>query len=78
MRVRYAETTPTPVHAVKVGDHLMHRRTGEVRRVDAIARTLTERRLILDDGSYIDTMFLNMVAVTREPVSDVEVGGRDA
>lgn len=62
----------TPVHAVKEGDRLRLRRTGEVREVVAIARTLTERALMFDDGTYIEAMILDTVFVTTEPVSPLE------
>lgn len=69
MRVTQADTA-TPVHAVKEGNHLRERRTGEVREVVAIAATLTERRLFFDDHTYIDSMILNTVFVTEDPVTE--------
>ena len=70
MSVRYAETMPTRADAVQVGDHVRERRTGEVRRVEAVAATLTTRRFFLDDDTCFDAMFLDTVHVTREPVSE--------
>jgi hypothetical protein len=69
MRVRYADTTPTPAHAVKAGDHVRERRSGEVRKVVTVVRTLTQRRFLLDDGSAFDAMFLDTVHVTQKPVT---------
>lgn len=63
----------TRADVVKVGDHVRERRTGEVREVVEIARTLTERRFILDDGTVFDAMFLDNVHVARQPMSAAEV-----
>lgn len=68
MRVTRADTA-TPVHAVREGDHIRERRTGEVRKVVAIAKTLTERRLFLDDETHIDSMIFNTMYVTTDEVS---------
>lgn len=77
MRMRNAETTPTRADGVKVGDHVRERRTGEIRRVVEVVRTLTERRFILDDGSTFDAMFLDTVFVTQEPATHRTIGASD-
>lgn len=66
MRLRYADTA-TPVHAAKVGDRIRERRTGEVRSVAQIARTLTEFRLYFDDDTYIEAGIFDTVMVVQEP-----------
>ena len=66
MRVALAETSATPVHAVRVGDRLKERRTGEVRTVTMIARTLTEFRIHFDDETYIEAGVFDPVLVVQE------------
>lgn len=56
---------------------MRERRTGEVRRVEQVLSTLTERRFILDDDSYFDAMILDTVHVTQEPVTDREDGSAE-
>lgn len=68
MAVVYADVA-TPAHAVKVADRLRERRTGEVREVVMIARTLTEFRFYLDDKTSVDAGFLDTLLVTDSAVS---------
>lgn len=70
MRVHIAETTPTQVHAVKIGDRLREPRTGEVRQVNALGGTITRRIIALDDGTYIEAGPFDTPHVTQEPITD--------
>lgn len=63
-------STPTPAHAVQAGDRVLLRQTGEVREVVEVAATLTERAIILDDGSWIGCMFLDTLFLTTDQVTE--------
>lgn len=62
MRALFADTA-TPVHSLRVGARVRERRTGEVREVVDISRTLTEFRVNLDDGTYFDAGLLDTAFV---------------
>ncbi len=65
MRVQISETTPTPAHAVKCGDRVRERGTGEVREVVGLGGTITRRIFTLDDGTYLEAGVLDTMFVAR-------------
>ncbi|MFF8817833.1 hypothetical protein ACF07D_07540 [Leucobacter sp. NPDC015123] len=72
MRVQISETTPTPAHAVKCGDRVRERGTGEVREVVGLGGTITRRIFTLDDGTYLEAGVLDTMFVTRAKATPTE------
>lgn len=63
MRVLINDKTETEAWQIKEGDVLVERRTGEERKVVAIARTLTEFSFLVDDGTWIDAEHFDRLLV---------------
>lgn len=66
MRVRYPGKWDVPAHAVKVGDRLQERRTGEVRTVTMLARTLAEISIHFDDETYVEAGIFDTATVVQK------------